>query len=267
MAENQRNENDSRRQDEQARREEQRAHAEQERLETHLMSTGMRRPGEHEGGPVPEPREQPEVAPPMVGPPLSQVLRDSQELARQYAERHPGYGGQHDVAPNADMGPRHTPQPPLVPPLPRGFVMPPGGGDGEVLPPPKAYYATGSSYLVGVRDFLASSFPSQVVSYTFDAAAVSADANGDKIVYEGTILQMSTGQLVKPRTGSGDAIGILRRRINARDGNVDVGVVIGGAVNVTKLWDDGTFGKSLGTLTADNIPAETPFIHYRNEDI
>lgn len=111
------------------------------------------------------------------------------------------------------------------------------------------FYGQATNYVVGERDIFASTVGQVITSYTLDAAAISADANGDKVVYEGTVLQAS-GAKVKPRT-SGTAVGVLRHRVNARLGDQDIGMVIGGRLNVNKLWDNGTFGSVASQAQTD----------------
>ncbi len=109
-------------------------------------------------------------------------------------------------------------------------------------PAPGAFYAVNSAYAVGQRDIWFSSSGQVVTSYTFDASTVAADPNGDKIVREGTVLSLTAGGKVKPRVATETAIGVLLHRINVRDGDQDVGVVVGGHLVRSKLTDDGVFG-------------------------
>jgi hypothetical protein len=106
---------------------------------------------------------------------------------------------------------------------------------------PGAFYGMSGTYVFGERDIFASSVGQIVTSYTFDSTTVTADANGDKIVYEGTVLAAS-GAKVQPRTSSAAAVGVLRHRINCRYGDIDIGMVIGGRLRADKLWDNGAFG-------------------------
>jgi hypothetical protein len=108
--------------------------------------------------------------------------------------------------------------------------------------PVAAFYSVSSSYAIGPRDIWFSSAGQVVTSYTFDASTVAADANGDKIVREGTVLAATAGGKAKPRTGTETAIGVLLRRINVRDGDQEIGMVVGGHLSRSKLTDNGVFG-------------------------
>lgn len=162
----------------------------------------------------------------------------------------------------------HTQEPPalredlVLPPPPSmvgnaGGLVPPSG-----VPPPKAFFSGSSSYLIMPRDFMASTIGMRVTSYMLDSSAITADSNGDKIVREGTVLAISTGTLLKPREDAETAVGIQREMVNARDSNKEIGLVIAGAVNINKLWDDGNFG-----VVASSVITDLPFIQFRNEDV
>lgn len=133
---------------------------------------------------------------------------------------------------------------------PPGMQLPEGMGEFS----PRAYFDAPSTYIVGERDIWASSIGQRVTSYTMRAASVSADGNGDKIVYEGTILSYHSGSgKVEPRT-SGTAIGILLRRVNLRDADQDVPVVVGGAVRQDKLTDNGSLVVTPATAVVTALP-------------
>jgi hypothetical protein len=109
------------------------------------------------------------------------------------------------------------------------------------LSAPRGFFGVAGTYIQGFRDILSSSAGLVVTSYTLDAAAISADANGDKIVPEGTTLQAS-GVKVAPRTGTNACVGVLFKRVNARNGDQDIGMVVGGRLRSDKLTDAGVFG-------------------------
>lgn len=138
-------------------------------------------------------------------------------------------------------------QAPGAPPIPGPVAL----ADPEEPPVPGAFFQVGTTAIIGERDFLASSHGLMVASYTFDKTAVSADANGDKIVQEGTVLSFTAGGKAKAKASGEAAIGILRRRINVRDSDKEIGMVVGGAVNRTKLWDEGVFGATTGSTETD----------------
>lgn len=108
------------------------------------------------------------------------------------------------------------------------------------MPAPRGLYSYASSYVIGELDILSSSDGLGLASYQMQQAAVSADSDGNRIAYEGTVLQKS-GAYVVPRT-SGAACGVLSRRVNLRDGATEVSVVIRGALREDKCTDNGTFG-------------------------
>jgi len=131
----------------------------------------------------------------------------------------------------------------------------PLGVDELSAPDQQAIYATaGSTYIQQEVDFFASSVGQVVKPVTMDSSAVSADSYGDKAVYAGTTLQLSgAGPKVMPRA-AGTCVGILRRTVNLRWGDEDVGLVVGGHVNQSRLTDAGVYGAALpaGVVTSLN---------------
>lgn len=145
----------------------------------------------------------------------------------------------------------------VSPPVAAG-MHPRQSGD---TPVPGAYFNVSSTYLVGQRDIMASSVGGRFASYTLRQASWSADGNGDRIAYEGTVLQLGTGDKAVPRT-SGTAIGILLERHNLRDSDVDAAIVIAGAVREDKCRDNGTFGTvESGTKT------DLPLVQFLKWDV
>jgi hypothetical protein len=118
----------------------------------------------------------------------------------------------------------------------------------EDVPAPRGFYGISSTYIQYPKDVMASSVGRMVTSYTMDSTAVTADAQGNKLVYEGTTLQLS-GTKVAPRT-SGTCVGVLAQRVNLRDADEDIALIIGGVVNASKCWDNGVFAPTAATLTA-----------------
>ncbi len=125
-------------------------------------------------------------------------------------------------------------------------------GTGAGGPPaPGAFYAVSPAYTVGQRDIWFSSVGQVVTSYTFDANTVPADPNGDKIVREGTVLTFTAGGKVMVRSGAAPAVGVLLRRVNLRDGDQEVSVVVGGHLVRAKLTDNGVFGSVAASAEDD----------------
>lgn len=127
---------------------------------------------------------------------------------------------------------------------------------------PGAFFQINSTYITQQRDFWASSVGRRVTSYTFDSSTAAADANGDKIIYEGTVLTFTAGGKAQARTGAAAAIGILTRRINVRDADAEIGMAIAGAVRQDKLYDNGTFGS-----VAASVKTDLPFIQFVAYDV
>jgi hypothetical protein len=127
---------------------------------------------------------------------------------------------------------------------------------------PRAYFNLNTTYITQERDFRASSVGLRVTSYTFDNTTVAADSNGDKIVYEGTVLSATAGGKAQPRTGAQTAIGILSRRINVRDADADIAMLIAGAVRQDKLYDNGGFG-----AVAASVKTDLPFVQFVSYDV
>lgn len=123
-------------------------------------------------------------------------------------------------------------------------------------------FSAPSTYITGKRDILASLSGVRTTSYTLRAASVSADAAGDKIVHEGTVLSLhSGGALAEPRT-SGTAIGVLLDRVNLRDGDADIAMVVAGAVRSDRCWDNGSYGS-----VAAGVVSALPFVQFVTYDI
>lgn len=135
----------------------------------------------------------------------------------------------------------------------------------EDVPAPRGFYGISSTYIQYPKDVMASNVGRLVTSYTFDSASMAADAQGNKLVYEGTTLQMSgvTGKVTARTTGT--MVGVLGQRINVRDADADIGLVTGGFVNATKVWDNGVFGPTaaaLNALTKDPLCATLQFVNF-----
>jgi hypothetical protein len=127
------------------------------------------------------------------------------------------------------------------------------------MPPPRGMYSQATYYTATQRDILASHAGLRVASYTMAAAGVTADDDGNKIVYEGTTVQNSSGKVV-PRT-SGTCLGVLWTRVNLRDGDVDVPIIVAGALREDKCTDNGTFG-----TVASGAKTAMPFIQWLTFD-
>lgn len=142
-----------------------------------------------------------------------------------------------------------------------GHPVPPAGKVGGAgMAPVGAFYSVSSTYAIGPRDIWFSSVGQVVTSYTFDASTVAADANGDKIVREGTVLSATAGGKAKARAGAETAIGVLLRRINVRDGDQEIGMVVGGHLSRSKLTDNGVFG-SVAASAEQDLRALGVFLH------
>lgn len=116
-------------------------------------------------------------------------------------------------------------------------------------------FTQSTTYVYYDDDIFSSSFGRAIGGYTFLASSVTADANGDKIVREGTLLAVDSGSgKAIPRTSSGVAVMVNHRGFNCRDGDVEIPVVKGGRLNARKLRDgastgSGTYGAVLsGTI-------------------
>ena len=207
-----------------------------------------------------------------VGAPDVGAVREAAKQVQGTAatQRNPHFTAEPQTMVSRDFVPIN-PAPDEPPELPEGFELPPppsmvGNAGGLVppsgVPPLKAFYAGSSSYLIMPRDFMASTEGMRVTSYMLDRTAVDADSMGDRIVQAGTVLAISTGTLLKPRVDAETAVGICRRTVNLRDANQEIGLVIAGAVNINKLWDNEVFGSVASTVIDD-----LPFIQFRNEDV
>lgn len=124
---------------------------------------------------------------------------------------------------------------------------------------PDDRYGILSTYLRDpILDFLSSSQNLRISSYTASSYDTDADANGDKIVFAGTVMEAVAGPMATPRT-SGTAIGICTRTVNLRDGDADIGLMTGGYVNESRLWDNGSFGS-----VAAGVKTDLPFIKFES---
>lgn len=124
------------------------------------------------------------------------------------------------------------------------------------IPLPRAWVSAlgGSGTLYGaVRDIFASGTEPVITKpVTVRAASLTADANGNKMLYEGTTLEKrSASTLYQPRTGAGVITGVVMGRYNLRDGDADVAMVIGGRLRREKLIDDGRLGYPLASSTEE----------------
>lgn len=145
---------------------------------------------------------------------------------------------------------------------------PPAGAAPPVTPPPPAvfYSAPGTSGTLGEpRDIFASSVGIVTRAVTLRAASVTADANGDKLVIEGTTLAIVSGsnpQTYKPREDAEGAVGVLAERVNLRDSNKSVAMIVGGRLWRRRCIDDGTLGYPIaGGTPEDELNAIGVYFH------
>lgn len=154
------------------------------------------------------------------------------------------------VAPAAEGGPHLAGAGPM-PPAP--VVAP------EDVPAPRVYYsaAGGSGTLAMPRsNILASTKRNVIRPVTVDKTTLTADANGDKILVEGTIMaKVPSSNPVKyrVRTGTQAAVGICMARYNLRDADADIAMLVGGDAWWPACIDDGVLGGpgAAGTPEAD----------------
>lgn len=176
-------------------------------------------------------------------PPENRAAEDRDRAIRQYAadienSRRPTPGAQvrrlGDPAPDPNTG------------FVAGAVMPPIISADDIPPVGAFYSAAGASgTLSQPRDILASSVGLVVRGVSFDASTITADANGDKILLEGTVLSAvpaSNPVKYRRRTSSQAATGIALSRKNFRDGNGEVDMMVGGRAWRPACIDDGTLG-------------------------
>jgi hypothetical protein len=183
------------------------------------------------------------------GTPNSETVRRSaaEELDRQYEEKkaarmHQDPHTQAAIA-NAVAQSGHVPDSVTqMGPEPEHEVVHPTFAR-DVSARPGTFWSQSSTYIIAQRDIFASETGRAVTSYTFDASTESADGDGNKIVYEGTVLTYTSGGKAKKHTNGGTAaIGVLTRRINVRNGDESISMALGGYIREDKCWDDGTFG-------------------------
>jgi hypothetical protein len=120
----------------------------------------------------------------------------------------------------------------------------------DVPSPPRGFYTQSGTYIVGERSIFASSQARLITSYELDASGWSADGNGDKIAYEGTVLTWSANGAV-PHTTTTQAIGVLAERHNLRYSSQECGMVVGGWLNSGKLTDNAVFGTVTSAAKTD----------------
>lgn len=107
--------------------------------------------------------------------------------------------------------------------------------------------AFGSTYYTSPQDIYASSFHAPPHSYMVSGYSITADANGDKLIYEGTVLAMSTydPSCATPydANSSTDVIGVLPVRENLRTGMKLLPVQTHDAIlREDKCRDNGVYG-------------------------
>lgn len=103
----------------------------------------------------------------------------------------------------------------------------------------------------------------RIASYTADRTAIAADSLGNRILKRGTVMSSyNGGPRLGPRT-TGTAVGIyVGSAVNLMDSDVDIGVAVGGVVNETRLWDNGTYGS-----VAAGVKTDLPFIQFVKHDL
>lgn len=158
--------------------------------------------------------------------------------------RQSGLSDEELSAPGTDiLAPDRSVQPGATVTKPTIEMTPEEAAD-RVGPPRLQGFSQSNTYVSRSRDIFASSFGRAIGGYTFDSSTVTADSNGDKIVFRGTVLSATAGKKAQPRTASQTACMVLNRTINVRDGDVEVSVVKGGRLNATRIRDGAAGGSA-----------------------
>lgn len=176
--------------------------------------------------------------------PEEQIARnalDAQERARMALERE----AELIARTNAPAGDGARGGPPGGPPAP------PVRADQFPFGPPRGFFTVSSTYIAEELQILASTRGLVTTSYTLDASSITADANGDKILFEGTTLQASGGTGKATARTTGACIGVLWNRVNLREGDKEIAMIRGGRLRSDKLTDNGTFGTVAGGAVTD----------------
>lgn len=114
-------------------------------------------------------------------------------------------------------------------------------------------------------DFLIKPEIAYAVSIQVGDTGVTANSDGEKIIYAGTPLYIATGksvledrdEVVTSSSTTGSVCGIARHDINVTNGTVNDAVLIAGGVDLYKLKD------SVQTLITSDVKTALPYIHFQ----
>lgn len=113
-------------------------------------------------------------------------------------------------------------------------------------------YGAPTSFTRPILDIFSSSVGQVIDSIVADSTYVTADANGDKILYEGTTLRASPIDSLKAAPAAGNTvIGVCAYRYNLRTGDQPIAIVKGGRLNRTRLYHNGVFGEPAASSTPE----------------